>query len=246
MRRVDNLLLVGLALGLVVAGTTQAGTVTFEDSVINFPGYDTGGWTRDDSVSPLIQNMVVEYDNTSRALTKVTLNLETDEYQSYDSLFINSNYEPMADGSFNTLDWDSWDYFIHAGGDSHSGSNTAGNAPGDGLYEVDDIYSYTTVASGGRPDHHNGIDNGSLTPLSSLTTGFYTTGNSMIVYDFSKLTDTITLGENFSFAYSPWCANDVIYGATTNIAHAPEPTTMLLFGTGLAGLAGWRRKKTKK
>lgn len=36
------------------------------------------------------------------------------------------------------------------------------------------------------------------------------------------------------------------YNLTVSRDPVPEPATMLLFGTGLAGLAGWRRRKTAK
>jgi hypothetical protein len=35
-------------------------------------------------------------------------------------------------------------------------------------------------------------------------------------------------------------------GDVSNSAPVPEPTTMLLFGSGLIGLAGFRRKVMKK
>ena len=37
-----------------------------------------------------------------------------------------------------------------------------------------------------------------------------------------------------------------LYVDNVNVAPVPEPATMLLFGTGLAGLAGVRRRKAKK
>ncbi len=45
---------------------------------------------------------------------------------------------------------------------------------------------------------------------------------------------------NLAFRWQMTCANDTIEG---QIAPVPEPATMLLFSTGLAGLAGIRRKK---
>jgi hypothetical protein len=45
------------------------------------------------------------------------------------------------------------------------------------------------------------------------------------------------------FLASANCGNDIIYGTST--VPTPEPTTMLLFGTGLLGLAGLAKRKIR-
>jgi len=49
--------------------------------------------------------------------------------------------------------------------------------------------------------------------------------------------------ENFTAHFTMQCGNDNLMGST---APVPEPATLLLFGTGLIGLAGVGRKKFKK
>ncbi len=147
----------------------------------------------------------------------------------------------------------SWNHVVHTGGINNQ-SHINGTVIGDGLYSVKSPFQssyYTTVKSGGRDGSPEGIKAEDLTSISSMTHGSQTLtapGIYTIIYDFSMLSIKILVDKGASLVYAPWCANDVIAGSFTpqqqGPGQVPEPATMLLFGTGLAGLgfAGARHR----
>ncbi len=106
----------------------------------------------------------------------------------------------------------------------------------------------------------NWVADGSLWDVRDLT-GATTTQDKSNVFGFyfddgtnKHYTDTSLSGNDvtvialsgtaFQFAYGTNQA--IVKVNASDIAPVPEPATMLLLGTGLAGIAGLRRKKTKK
>ncbi len=231
---------------LLLAGSAMAATVTFPDIYKDFPGYATA--YGDQIINPAVGDMTVTYDDASRQLLSVSLQLTNRLV--WDTLFINAGYT-SAD------DQEKWDYIVLDTSGLASGSLTrtplAGYpvAAATGIYEVNNGYDYT-LATEGRIGHPNGIAYDDLSLLSPLNSGGY--GNSIsyfnqaekysgrnwdtLTYDFRGL--EITLGQDFVIAYAPWCANDVTTSAV------PEPAAGLLIGAGLLSLLGLNRRKAVK
>jgi hypothetical protein len=172
----------------------------------------------------------------------------------------------MSDGDDNAASWDDSyaDSAVSSGnveaihsvamGNSASPASLKAvvNGPDDIYGNTDDYgtYNYSSIAA------LIGIFSGTTGNLVGLDHIDITTPDGIIHNNYSydglgnfNLDWILTLGAN-NFLVKAWgtdgttaTANWTLYG--TNCNNVPEPATMLLFGTGLAGLVGYRRKKAQ-
>jgi hypothetical protein len=133
-----------------------------------------------------------------------------------------------------------WEYALKL--DSYDTSATQGNLY---LYAVSGTSDYTLAEETGTTNFRYGQE--SLYDTSNGATGVlagtWTLTDYGISYSFD-LTLLSGLGDELGLRWQMSCANDIIEGEVS-VDPVPEPATMLLFGTGLASIAGFqiRRKK---
>ncbi len=244
-----------VAASFLTCGNAFAAIVdwTFADTYSNFPGHEIS--PVDTIVSPSVGDTIVRFDDSDGRLLGVRISVANRLV--WDTLLINTSMTGNAS-------YDEWDLLVR---DSSGKGYTGGNPPDPGtdpnivttgLYSVNDPANYNyTMATAGRKNHPNGIDNDDLTKTNDVVTGSYgihpaadevgiTYRNQYLTYNFTKLLNPIMLdmsgslgAPGFAIAYVPWCANDI------TITPVPEPATMLLFGAGIFGLAGIVRRRMK-
>lgn len=165
----------------------------------------------------------------------------------YGDLFLsNDGYNPTVPSSLDhQLNGEFWEYALVL--DNHEGKDASGNAVTSGtvsLFAVNSVSELILAENAGSSVYRAGQEVLYNTQgQQALGTGTWTTFATGI--SFSIDASLLSLGtDDLGIRWAMTCANDIIEGSVPTDP-VPEPATMLLFGAGLAGLAGLRSRKNK-
>ncbi len=200
-------------------------------------------------------------DIYSRFLNDIQLrNNESFQNLLLGDLFISTDgWDPNGTSTYNddnASTGTAWEYALaldeHTYNRSAGGLNTGGNAflykisDGDTILESDDFFGPGDTYRTGQEVQFSPADDSSLIRTNLWSIGYGTSSDDFDDYlslSFSLADLGISTGQELGFHWTMTCGNDVIEGALTPV---PEPATMLLFGTGIIGLAGFVRRRNKK